>query len=885
MGLFRRAAIEAEMNEEIRSHIEELEDDYRIRGLSAQEARRQAALAFGGIEQVKERYRERYRLPALDALIHDVVLAARTFVTHPGFTATVIVALALGIGANAALFSIGDAMLIRPLPYSDPDQLVMLRSTNPSHAVLWAPAAPANLLDWQAQAKSFEAIAGYRWLSVDLTGDRTERLRGLRVTPEFFQVLGVRLMGEPFQAPDPQRRRPEIIIGNSLWRRRFGSDPKLLGKILDVNIINLRRVGPTPYFVVGVGTSDVHFLPLSGDSDLGVSGIGIGDSVDFWVPEFPDPAKRDVGDFDVIARLRPGVSVEQAQAEMDTISANLAAAHPETNDGLNVRVVPLRDQLLGGSRRVLLLLFACTGLVLLIACGNVANLLLVRATTRQKEVAIRVALGAPRLRILSQFLAESTLIALTAGGIGLALAYGSLALLRPLIPAEVPLAQGATVNPTVLLFTLIVALLTAVMTGIVPAFRVSAANPGDAMKQEGRSSTPDRGRRRLVTILVASEVAMALLLLIATGLMVKSANRLWQIDPGFDTKNLLTMTISLPNNKFEWRHNVVFSREVIRSIEAMPEVRSAAVVEGVPLHAGSFHGLFSVEGKPESPMDRSLAPIRIVSPGYFQVMKIPILSGRNYDEHDEVGPIGSLSSVIVSRTLAARFWPGQDAVGKKVKMSFEKSPSLIIGVVGDVRYTGLAEEPESEFYFPEGLYPQSAITLLVRTDRDPLPLYPDILGRIVEIDKDAFVFDVKPMAQLVAESLAPRRFSTVLLSTFAVIALTLSLAGIYAVIAQSVAQRTAEIGIRIAMGASRASVTGLMLRRGLVPAICGMSLGWLGAFAISRLFAAMLFHVGPFDAATWGLVSGSMLTVTCIASYLPARRALKVSPIVALKYD
>ena len=339
-------------------------------------------------------------------------------------------------------------------------------------------------------------------------------------------------------------------------------------------MINLSRVGPTPSFVVGIALADVHFPPLSADYNLGVAGIG--DSVDFWVPEFRDPARRDTGDLDVIARLRPGVSLEQAQAEMDTISRNLAAAHPETNNGLSVRVVPLRDQVLGGSRRVLLLLFACTAFVLLVACGNVANLLLARATTRQKEVAIRAALGAARLRIVRQFLAESALIALPAGAIGVGLAYGSLLLLRPLIPAGVPLAQDATVDRTVLLFTLIVASLTALITGIVPAFRVSAAHPGDAMKVEGRSFTAGRSRQRFVAILVAAEVAMTLMLLIATGLMVKSANRLWQIDPGFDTQNLLTMTISLPNNKFEWRHNVVFSRQVMRSIQAMPEVRDVA---------------------------------------------------------------------------------------------------------------------------------------------------------------------------------------------------------------------------------------------------------------------------------------------------------------------
>jgi predicted permease len=364
-----------------------------------------------------------------------------------------------------------------------------------------------------------------------------------------------------------------------------------------------------------------------------------------------------------------------------------------------------------------------------------------------------------------------------------------------------------------------------------------------------------------------------------------SAAQLWKVDPGFDTRNLMTMTISLPNNKFDWQHNVVFSRQVIRSIREMAAVHEAAVIQGVPMRAGSFYSTFSIEGRPDTPVDRPPARLRVVSPGYFGVMKIPILAGRDYDERDEVGIRGSLPSVVINRTLAERFWPGQNALGKKLRMSYLKDWSVVIGVVGDVRYTGLDEEPGNEVYLPEGLYPQAAITLLVRADRDPMPLYPDMHRRIAEIDKDAFVFDVKPMTQLVSESLAPRRFSTILLSTFAAVALLLSLAGIYAVIAHSVAQRTVEIGIRMAMGATPARVAGLMLRYGLLPAVLGMAVGWAGAFAISKLFSTMLFGVGPLDLPTWIFVSGSMLAVASIASYLPARKASGVDPTVALRAE
>jgi putative ABC transport system permease protein len=832
---------------------------------------------------------KRGKLSDVRGLSSDIRYALRTL--RHGGTASVIavLSLAVGVGTNAAIFSAGYAMLARPLPYPGADRLVLLRSTNPSHGVLWTTSAPANLLDWQARATSFEAIAGYRFASVDLTGgDHSQRLRGLFTTSEFFGVLGVPVRGktfdvEIFNPASPQRRKPEMIMGRGLWQRRFGSDPGMLGRVVDVNLINLSRVGTTPVFVDGLAAADVHFPPLSADFNLGAGGID--DVIDFWMPEARDPTRRDSGDLDVIARLRQGVTLEQAQSEMDTISRALEAAHRDTNSGLTVRVVPLRDQMLGGSRRVLLLLFAATGLVLLVACGNVANLLLARAAARQKEVAIRAALGAARRRILRQFLVESASIAIPAAAIGVALAYATLALLRPLIPSDVPFAKHATMDDTVLLFTMVVASLTAVITGIVPALRASAAQPGDAMKQEGRSATAGRRRQRLVAMLVASEVAMTLMLLIATGLMVKSANHVWRVDPGFDPQQLLTMTISLPNNKFEWRHNVVFSRQVIGSITAMPGVRSAAVIQGVPMAAGSFFTSFSIPGRPDTPVDRPSGRLRVVSPGYIGVMRIPLLAGRDYDEHDEVGAVGSLPSVIVNRTLAERFWPGQDAVGKQVQMSWRNSPSTVIGVVGDVRYTGLDADPGNEFYLPEGLYPQSAITLLARTDRDPLALAPAIRSRITAIDKDAFVFDVKPMTQLMTESLAPRRFATTLLSAFAGVALVLSLAGIYAVIGHSVAQRTVEIGIRIAVGASPTRVTRLMLRDALVPVLGGMALGWSGAWAMSRLFAAMLFEVAPLDLPTWVPVSVAVLAVACAAGYLPARRAGRVEPTVALRAE
>ena len=484
--------------------------------------------------------------------------------------------------------------------------------------------------------------------------------------------MGATFEVEAFNRGNPEQRRPEIIVGRGLWKRRFGSDTGLLGKVIDVNIINLSRVGATPSFVVGIATADVHFPPLSADYNLGVGGIA--DSIDFWMPEVPDPTRRDNGDLDVIARLRPGVSLEQAQSEMDSISRNLAVAHPETNNGLSVRVVPLRDQVLGSARQVLFLLFASTGLVLLVACGNVANLLLARATTRQKEVAIRAALGA----------AQAADPAAVPDRIRADRAPGGRDRRRPRVWQRGSAAavdsheRSARAGRRRRSHRSPVHVDRDVTDGLDHGHRPrisSVVGTSRRCLEARRTKRHSRTRTStLVAILVASEVAMTLVLLIATGLMVKSANQLSHIDPGFDPRQLLTMTISLPNNKFEWRHNVVFSRQVIRSIEAMPEVRDAAVIQGVPMRIGSFFTGFSIEGRPDTPVDRLSGRLRVVSPGYFGVMNIPILSGRDYDEHDEVGEVGSLPSVIVNRALAERFWPGQDAVGKRVQMSWKTQP-------------------------------------------------------------------------------------------------------------------------------------------------------------------------------------------------------------------
>jgi predicted permease len=822
-----------------------------------------------------------------DDLQRELRHACRTLTKNPGFTAVAVLTLALGIGANTAIFSVSDALLLRPLPYRDADRLVALRSSDPSHALPDGErTSPANLADWQRQAQSFEAIAGYRWRTVDLTGGPySERLRGLVVTPEYFEVFGIRQMnGRAFTTRD-QGTSP-MVLGRDVWQRRFGADQGMIGKPLDINHINLSRVGPTPHVVLGVVTTDEHFPPLTADFQLGISAID--DHVGFWLPQFLTSADtRDGGrEFDVVGKLRPGITIAQAQADMDAIARHLAQAFPASNRGWGVRVIPLRSQVLGNTRRVVVLLSLSTAMVLLIACGNVASLLLARGLARQREVAIRTALGAGRVRIVRQFLIESALMALTAAALGVSLTVAAIRLLRTWLPSTVPLIQGISINARVLSFTLASAVVTACVTGIFPAWRISGASGLSMLGLEARGLSAGRRRRRAVGVLVAAEVALTLVLLISTGLMVKSAARLWEVDPGFNPDHVLTMTISLPNNKFEWRHNVVFSRSVIASVKPLTSVRDAAVIQGVPMRAGSFWGKFEVEGTAAAgSADLPVARLRVVSPGYFGVMQIPIVSGRDFDARDDIGEVGHPRFVIVNRALATRYWPGENAVGKRMHAGNKDEWGTIAGVVGDVRYAGMDTPPDMDMYLPEGLFPQAAITLLVRTSGDPLRIVSDVRSRVGQVDREAFVTDIQSMGTLISESLAPRRVPTMLLTAFAGIGLLLAFTGIYSVIAQSVVQRQLEIGIRMALGAVPKRVLGLILQLALFPSIVGITVGLAGAVAMTRLLSAMLFGVRRFDPATWVMVSLLTLAVCLLAGYIPARRATKVDPVIALRCD
>ena len=796
--------------------------------------------------------------------------------------------LAIGIGATTAVVSVCDAMLLRALPYPDADRLVALRSVHEPSTPDMGLASQLDVADWQARATSFEAIAGYRWRTVDLTGGiSSERLHGLAVTPEFFQVFAIAQVDGRTFTPD-DRGTNSIVFSGALWERRFAGDRTHIGSMLDVNVINLGRVGATPHMVLGVVPMEVHFPPLTADFNRGaVTQMAVGsvdDRIDFWLPSFPaETSRRDDRVLDVVAKLRPDVTPEQAQAEMDAVSRALETAFPTTNRDWRVRVVRLRSQILGPTRRVVVWLLLATALVFVIACGNVSTLFLVAGLARQRDVAVRSALGATPFRIARQLLFESLLIAASGAALGVAITLVALRMLAPWFPPGIPLLHGIGVNGVVLAFAIAVTATATVLTGCVPAWISSRRDA--APRLGARSQSPARRYHRAVDMLVATQVALTMILLVTTVLLLESASHLVRVRPGFEARNVLTLAMSLPNNKFDWQHNVVFSRDVRDAVRANRNVADAAVIQGVPMRPGGFWTTFTIEGKIAAEgVNLPVARLRVISPEYFRVMQIPLLEGRPFDARDGIGERGHPRFVIVDRTLAARYWPGASAVGRRIRLASGDWVS-VAGVVGDVRYAGLDAPPTHEIYLPEELFPQSAITLVVKTSGQPLAIVNDIRSEIARIDREAFVTDVRTMEGLVADSLAPRRFATVLLALCAALGLLLALSGIYGLMAETVAQRQFEIGMRVALGATRPGVVWFVLRRAVLPVAIGALTGCAAMIAIGRLLSAMLFETRPYDGGAFIAAMGLFVTVAAIAAGVPARRATAVDPLVVLRCE
>ena len=834
------------------------------------------------------------------SIVRDIGTACSYFRRNLGFFAVAVVNLGLGIGATTAVFSVAEALLLRPLPYPASDRLVTLRSVDTISDDPTTRVAPGILADWKLKATSFEAIAGYRRATVDLIdGAQSDRLNGLLATPEFFELFGTPLLGRTFETTDRGVQRPfeptatgqALVLGNEVWRRRFDADAALVGRTVDLYVLNFSRAGATKYIVVGVATAPVRFPPLEADFQIGDSSLI--ETVDFWMPQFvsptqlAEPGPRDSW-FDVVARLRPGVTLTQAQAEMDVIARLHAEQYPETARGRRVRVLPLRDHIAGESRNGILLLSLGTAMLLLIACSNVATLLLARAFGRRGEVATRMALGAPRWGIVRQFLMEALILATCAGALGVLLAAWAINVAKPWMPESLPLLQGMKINLPVLVFALASVIVTACIAGLAPALRSIRAAGTLVIGLDRRSVTVGRSHSRLVGLLVSVEAALAIVLLVGAGLLVRSAYEATQVETGFNEDNLLTMTISLPANKFDWDHNAVFAREVLQQVRSLPSISDAAVVHGIPMREGSYlsAGQSTVEGYvPATEAEEPKYGIRVVSPGYVATMQIPIVAGRGFEARDEQR--GTACSILVSDSFAKRYWAGRDPLGRR--MSFGETlgdwPMVVVGVVGDVRYSGLETGPTVDIYLPQGLFPQSAITLIARTRTDPLNEAPSVQEHVRAVDPHAFVTDIHSMDQLIAESQAQRRASTLFVSTFGLMALALVVAGIYSVVAQVVVERRRDLAIRSALGAGPRQVVATAMQSALRPAAIGIGLGGLAALGTTRVLSSLLFEVSALDIVTWAGVFATLLAACVAAGFVSGRRAARIDPMAALRSE
>jgi putative ABC transport system permease protein len=804
----------------------------------------------------------------MNTLWQDLRYGARMLLKNPGFTLIVLLTLSLGIGANTAIFSVVNAVMLRQLPFTNADRLVRLNESNPERGWPTFSASHPNFLDWRAGNQTFDAMAATSGASFNLkAGQDVEVVRGAVITADFLPVLGVSpVLGRNFL---PEEDRPGgntrvVLVTYGFWQRRFGGDPGMVGKTLTIN--------DNPFTVVGV-------LPES---------FNWGTRNELFTPLAPDPA-RSRGDHRllVIGRMKPGVTLERALADLNTIAQQLARAYPESNKGWSVTGQKFYDWIVPEqSRRSLLVFVGAVMFVLLIACSNVANLLLARAAARQREMAVRMALGAGRLRIVRQLLSEALLLALIAGGLGLLIAVWTVEALKTMNPANLPRLDELSVDGRVLAFSLLISLVTGVLFGLFPAIQASRPDLNETLKEGGRSGAGAAGRQRVRGALVVAEVALSVALLIGAGLLLRSFAKLQDVRPGFEPNNVLTMRLNLPRTRYrENAESWNFYARLLQDTKALPGVQDVALTSQVPLSStGGTAGEVEIPGKP-APRDGSQpsSAWRIVSPGYLRTLGIP-LRGRDFDEHDTAD---SQLVTIISEEMARRYWPGEDPIGKTVILrSFGGKPFMIIGVVGDVRSSGLDIEPGPMAYVPTAMAAGwNPMQLVVRTRTEPTAQASAVRGVLRSIDANVPVYDTQTVEQFLYDSLGARRFNMFLLGSFAAVALLLASVGLFGVMAYLVSQRTHEIGVRLALGARPRDVFRLVIGRGMLLALVGAAIGLAGAFGLARFLETLLFQVKPTDALVFAVAPVLLLGVALLACYVPARRAMKVDPMVALRYE
>ena len=807
----------------------------------------------------------------METLLTDIRYGIRNLLKRPGFTLIAVVTLALGIGANTAIFSVVNTVLLRPLPYENPDRLVVLLETVSGRAI---PTSYLNFVDWRNQSTAFDNVAALRPReSFNLTGaGESERLQGRLVSANFLTTLGIKpIRGRDFMAEeDRPGATPVVILSHSLWQRRFGADENITGKQLTLNNQTFTVIGITP-----------ENFQFGSEADVTVP---IGVQAERFSLRGKDPGIR------AVARLKQGIPIERAQAELNSIAARLEEQYPDSNNGRRVRVESLHENSVGDIRPTLLTLLGAVGFVLLISCANVANLLLTRAAGRHKEIAIRAALGASRLRILRQLFTESAMLAFAGGTAGLLLAIWGTDLMTSYLPEGIPRISEVGIDASVLGFTFAASLLTGVLFGLAPALQSSNPNLTETLKEGERSSSTRRNRTG--SILVISEVALTLVLLVGAGLLVKSFWRLNQVNPGFNPQKLLAMQVSVTAAADEGQRVATFLDELQQRVQKLPGVESVAISNGLPFE-GANQPPFIIEAQPApEPGHEPSGILYIASPGYVETMGIALLRGRTFSPQDTRN---SPQVALIDEVFARQHFPNEDPLGKRLKLAVPGSESHeIVGVVKHVEHVGLdGQTPvQAELYFDFNQIPLTVlpryvrrVNLLVRTSSEPLSLAAPVRGQISALNKDQAVFNVRTMEQMLSQSVAARRFSMILLAIFAALALILAAVGIYGVISYSVAQRTREVGIRIALGAQTRDVLKLVVRDGLRLVMIGVAAGLAGALTLSRLMTTLLFAVAPTDLFTYATVALGLFGVALLACYIPARRATKVDPLVALRYE
>lgn len=801
----------------------------------------------------------------------DLRYGFRTLLRNPGFCAVAILALALGIGPNTAIFTMVNAVLLKPLPVPEPNRVVMIWGTLLKSGFDQMPVSAADYLEWKKQAHSFDQMSAAFaipefGLNVSGAGD-PERVSAALASKEFLPALGIKpIVGRNF-LPEEDRPGgpPAVLISHALWQRRFHSDPAAIGRNLTVDGI--------PRTVVGVVPHELGEMVAA----------------DLWLPTAinPNNPERQNHQFGIVARLKPSVTVAEARAEMAVIARRLESAYPATNTGWGVTLFPMAEMFTGRIRPVLLILLGAVGLLLLIACANLANLLLARAATREKEIAIRGALGAGRLRLIRQLLTESLVLALAGGALGLVLAAWGVRLLRSVVPDMFPMLQHMSVDVPVLAFTFGISILTGLLFGLVPAWRSSHTDLNTTLKEAAGRSESAGGSHRIRSFLLAGEVALAVLLSVSAGLLLRSFVRVTEVNPGVRTANILTMNLSLPEVKYDTpQKRATFYKDLIERVDTLPGVRSAGAVVFLPLRVSilSFRiwvNSFTIEGRPPVPQDKQpLADYRPATPGYFNTMGIALRQGRLFDQHDD---LDAKRVVLVNEAMVRKHFPHENPLGQRIVMG---KPMEIVGVVADAKLYGLDAPVEPAVYVPHAQHSgDSSMAVVVRTEGDPTVVAAAVRREILKLDPEQPISNVRSMEQVLSDSLMLRRVAMLLLTVFASLALTLATVGIYGLTAYSVSRRTHEIGLRVALGASQSQILRMVVGRGLVTSLIGAAIGVAAAFELTRGLSGMLYGVTATDPPVFAGVPLLLIAVSVLASYVPARKATRIDPLVALRYE